>query len=141
MGKTVKVVYEEDIIPTIFADRATKRLITKERENSELCSFHICNMPIPFSTPYDIVYPDNDEIVYVLEGKGTLIANDQCYDLRPGMAFYSPKGCGWRLILETPAKFIAVLAPPRLRSNWAARRDPSHKDLMLLEPEDAMKKK
>ncbi len=141
MKKTVKVVYEEDIIPTIFETRSSKRLITKERENSEVCSFHIVTSTILGASPYEVVYPDNDEILYILEGKGTLIANDQGYDMRPGTAIYIPKGCGYRMIRETPLKIACVIAPPRLRSDWAAKRDPSHKVLVLLEPEDAVRKK
>jgi len=135
MKREIKVVHEEDIIPTIFSGRESARLITKERENSEMVSLHIVSVPAP-SMGGEVCYPENDELLYFIEGEGKLIWEDKFHDCRPGTAVYIPKGCKYRMFIKKDSKILCVLAPPRLRSEWAKRDN-----LILLEPENAVKEK
>jgi mannose-6-phosphate isomerase-like protein (cupin superfamily) len=134
MEKKIKIVYEEDIIPSKFRLRDTARLITKERENSDLCSLHVCTIPAPFTSP-EIVY-EEDEILYLIEGEGTMIFDGKAHDFRPGTAVFIPKGCKYTQQARKDLKVLVIIAPPRLRSQWAGRPD-----LILLEPEDAVIKR
>jgi len=133
--KEFKLVHEEDVIPTIFANRQSARLITKERENSEMLSLHICWHPAPQTTP-EVHYTKNDEIMYLMEGEGQLISGDKAYDWKPGAAAYIPQGHRYYIIAKKDMKILIIITPPRLRSEWAKR-----KDLILLEPENALKEK
>ena len=141
MEKKIKLVYEEDIIPTKFRHRDTTRLITKERESSERCSLHICTIPAPFTSDpvkpgtREVVY-DEDELLYIIEGEGTMIFDGEAHDFGPGTAVYIPAGCKYYQQAKKDLKVLVVIAPSRLRSQWVNRPD-----LLLLEPEDAVKKK
>lgn len=135
MEKEIKVVHEEDIIPSIFSDRQSARLITKEREYSETASLHICRILAPLMSD-EIFYPDNDELMYLIEGEAQLIYGDKLQDCKPGTAIYVPKGCKYHMFVKKDSKLLVIIAPPRLRSEWAERVN-----LILLEPENALREK
>lgn len=123
MDKTIRVVYEDDIEPTIFKNRETKRLITLEREQSEHMSFHVCTAFQLGLSPV-ISYPSNDEILYFLEdGESRIIWEDNCVQLRKGSAVYIPAGCKYQIHSTRVHKTVVVIAPPRLREEWAGRPD------------------
>ena len=134
MKKKIRLVHEQDIIPTKFQLRDSARLITKEREHSELVSLHVCTVPAPFSSP-EIIYKD-DELMYVIEGEGTMVFDGETHEFRPGTAMYIPAGCSYHQHATKDLKLLIIIAPPRLRSQWAKRPD-----LISLEPEDAVSKK
>ena len=140
MEKKIKIVHEDNIIPTKFRHRDTQRLITREREGSERCSMHICTIPAPFTSDpvkpgtSEVVY-DQAEILYLIEGEGTMIFDGEAHDFRPGTAIYIPAGCKYFQQAKKDLKVLVVIAPPRMREDWANRPD-----LLLLEPEDAVKK-
>jgi mannose-6-phosphate isomerase-like protein (cupin superfamily) len=132
MEKRIRLVHEQDIIPTRFKDRDSARLITREREHSDLLSLHICTVPAPFSSP-EISYKE-DELMYVLEGEGTMEFDGETCEFRSGTAMYIPAGCSYRQKAAKDLKLLIIIAPPRLRSQWAKRAD-----LVSLEPEDAVR--
>jgi mannose-6-phosphate isomerase-like protein (cupin superfamily) len=134
MNKRIKIVHEQDIIPTKFQLRDSARLITKEREQSDLVSLHICTVPAPFESP-EISYKE-DELMYVIEGEGVMVFDGETHDFRPGTAMYIPAGCKYHQRATSDLKLLIIIAPPRLRSQWAQRDD-----LVSLEPEDALKDK
>jgi len=141
MEKKIRIVHEEDIIPTKFRHRDTARLITPEREGSTHCSVHICTIPAPFTSDpvkpgvSEIVY-EEDEILYLLEGEGTMIFDGKAHEFKPGTAVYIPAGCKYIQQARKDLKVLVIIAPSRQRSQWANRPD-----LILLEPEDAVRKK
>lgn len=128
MAKEVKWVHEDEVIPTVFVDRKTRRLITQEREGSEKVSFHIITADQVGDSP--LFDHGNDEILYVIRGNVTLLWNGASADLRPGSAIYLPAGTAYRIRYKGPVKIAAVLSPPRFRSEWAGRPD-----VVQLEPE------
>ena len=130
-----KMVYEEDIIPTIFKDRRVKRLTTPERENSQKVSIHMFTVSAP-CTSDEVCDSDHDIGWYVIEGEGEMIYDGEIHPFIPGTAVYIPKGCKYHLIATTNLKIYEVSKPPVRRSDWANR-----KDLVMLEPEDAVIKK
>jgi mannose-6-phosphate isomerase-like protein (cupin superfamily) len=132
MSKKIRLIHEQDVIPTRFNDRDSARLVTPEREGCDHLSLHICTVPAPFSSP-EISYTE-DEIMYVIEGEGTMHFDGEVQPFRPGTAMYIPAGCSYRQQASTDLKLVIIIAPPRLRSQWAKRRD-----LVSLEPEDALR--
>lgn len=143
MEKKIKLVREEDIIPTIFERRTSARLITKEREGSEYCSLHICRNHAFSQWTKDVKYPDADEIIYNIMGEAELIFDGEVHDFPIGAAMYIPMGQTYRMLCKTDGVVLVVKAPPTLRSEWATRVEgnPQRQDLVLLEPEDAVRKK
>ena len=141
MEKKIRMVHEDDVIPTIFRHRETKRLITQEREGSERCSLHICTIPAPFTSDpvkpgiSEVVY-EEDELLYIIEGEGTMIFDGEAHEFGPGTTVYIPAGCKYYQKARKDLKVLVVIAPPRLRAQWANRSD-----LLLLEPENAVKKR
>ena len=139
MEKKIRMIHEDDVIPTIFRHRETKRLITPEREGSERCSLHICTIPAPFTSDpvkpgvSEVVY-EEDELLYIIEGQGTMIFDGEAHEFGPGTAIHIPAGCKYYQKASKDLKVLVVIAPPRLRLQWANRSD-----LLLLEPEDAVK--
>lgn len=122
MKKEIKIVHETDVEPTIFETRESKRLITKEREGCERLSFHIIK-GWAFGKRGPVSYPDNDEILYMLEGDTTIFWKDKMAPLKPGTAVYIPAGCEYYMLNRSTYKIIAVLSPPRLREEWRGRKD------------------
>lgn len=133
MKKEIRAVHEDDVISTVFEGRRTARLITKEREGCAPCSFHICYIDRPVMSG-TVVYPKNDEIIYMVEGLGRMYWEDKRLDFVPGTAVYIPAGCSYRQEILKPSKIVVIIAPPRLRKEWAPRPD-----LIQLEPENALK--
>ena len=136
MEKEIKLVYEEDIIPTHFGTRTSARIITKEREDSDALSIHLVKGRAEPLWSEDIFYPNNDEYLYSLEGDGQILFGGKCYDFRPGTAVFIPKGCKYRMLSGTEHKVLVIMTPPRLRAEWV--KNPK---VILLEPEDAVRKK
>lgn len=135
MKKEICVIHENDVIASVFEGRTSARLITKEREKSEMMSFHICKMDRPVMSS-GVLYPKNDEIIYLVEGRGRMYWEDKRVDFTPGTAVYIPSGCGYRQEILEPSKIVVIIAPPRLRTEWTKRPD-----LVQLEPENALVKK
>jgi len=144
MEKKISLIHEDDVIPTMFAGRESARIITKEREGSEHFSIHF-NWIRPRGQwlPQYAYYPNADEIVYLLEGDAHVIINEEVCKWPVGTAMYIPAGRRWKLLNETFTKVLILKAPPTLRSEFATRTEdnPHLKDLVQLEPENALKKK
>ena len=59
----------DSVEPTIFKDRESRRVISPERDNSKKMSLHEI-IRHESSVSYEVKYPENDEILYILEGEG-----------------------------------------------------------------------
>ena len=55
---------------------------------------------------------NESEVIYILEGEGTVIYDDDKFPLRPGVAHYCPKGHDHSVINDTdaPLRFFSVIA-------------------------------
>ncbi len=128
------MVREEEIIPSVFETGTCARMITRERENTTHCSFAICRMQAgPWSK--EIGYADKDEAVYLIKGEAELAFDGQLHGWTVGGCMYVPAGQKYRLHPQTDLVFAVIQSPPALRSDWAGRPD-----LVVLEPEDAVRK-
>ncbi len=126
MGK-IKIRHCDEVEPTLFLGRETRRLITPERDKSMRVSVHKIHRYAGFSD--EIRYPNNDEILYVIEGEGFIIEGDQKTPIRSGSCIFIPEGGTYRIFNVVPLQMIAVLSPPRYRDEWKDR-----KNLVHLEP-------
>ena len=135
MEKIIKQVNVEDVIPTVFENGTCARLITKEREGSEKCSFHIHHWQAGYWSK-DTFSPKSDEASYLIEGEAEVAFDGEAHQWPVGAVLYVPVGQKYKLHPKTDLTIAVVKAPPTLRSDWAA-----HPDLVALEPENTIRKK
>lgn len=60
------------------------------------------------------VHVAEEEIIYILEGAGVILAGDQEVALQPGVAVYIPPGLTHQIRAdgETPLKLVTLFSPP-----------------------------
>jgi mannose-6-phosphate isomerase-like protein (cupin superfamily) len=123
MAKVV-IRHSDEVEPTLFIGRQSKRLITPERDDSKLVSVHLIHRYAGLSN--EIRYPKNDEVLYILDGEGFVIVGDEKTAIKPGTCIFTPAGETIRLFNVVELKMIAVLSPPRYRNEWKDRKDLIH---------------
>jgi mannose-6-phosphate isomerase-like protein (cupin superfamily) len=123
----IMIRHSDEVEPTLFQGRESRRLISPERDKSMRVSVHkICSSS---GLSHEIRYPKNDEILYVLEGEGYIIEGDKKTAIKPGSIVFIPAETTYRIFSLVTMKKLAVLSPPRYRHEWEDR-----KDLVHLEP-------
>ncbi len=120
MGKVV-IRHWEEVEPTLFTGRESRRIITPEDDNSTRVSLHRIDRFAGLSN--EIMYAKNDEILYVLEGEGYILEDDKKYPIKAGCAIYIPENSKYRIFNCVQLKMLAVLAPARYREEWKSRKD------------------
>ena len=60
------------------------------------------------------VHAAEEEIIYILEGAGVILAGDQEVALQPGVAVYIPPGLTHQIRAggDTPLKLVTLFSPP-----------------------------
>jgi mannose-6-phosphate isomerase-like protein (cupin superfamily) len=119
-----KIVIREcdSVNPTVFKDRESRRLISPERDGSTKMSLHLIDRHSK-EISYEVKYPKNDEILYILEGEGIIYDGDDQYPVRPGTSVFIPAGTSYRISNTPNLKMLAILSPPRYRDEWKDRGD------------------
>lgn len=111
--KSVQIVTPADAV--VFEDHGliSRRLI-RQAHGSEDMSFHVTTMPPDFDDQA-VVYPEHDEIIYVLSGAVEITtASAGSRTLTAGMAVFIPRGAkyGYRVV-DGPNEIIAVFSPAK----------------------------
>ena len=90
----------------------SRRLVRREHGSDGL-SFNVSTLHEGFDDQ-DCVYPNNDEIVYLLSGKVELTVNGKTHRIGKGQAIYIPRGMtyGYKVV-EGPNEVIAVFTPAK----------------------------
>ena len=109
MGKVVIRHYEE-VEPTLFTGRESRRIITPERDKTTSFSVHRIHRYAGLSNL--IKYPENDEALYVTEGEGYILEDERKTPIRAGSCVFIPQGTTYRIYNLVPLVMIAVLSPP-----------------------------
>jgi quercetin dioxygenase-like cupin family protein len=113
--KQIKVLEPGDAVVFEEHGMISRRLVRSDH-GSENMSFHVTTMPEGFDDPA-VVYPDHDEIVYMLSGTVELTVEDtgERTLLSAGMAFFIPRGAGYGYrVTEGPNEIIAVFSPAKV---------------------------
>ena len=97
-----KILYDGSIV--------SKRLINKQRDNSENMSFHYSN--IKSGWKHEVSNDDQDEIMFFLQGKAKLSWDGKEVEVSKGDCIYIPSGCKLFYDSQGDAVVIAVLSPP-----------------------------
>ena len=121
MGKII-VRDLESVEPTIFKDRESRRLISPERDKSERMSLHRI-FRYERGISYEVHYPKNDEILYILNGEGYIFEGQEKYPFKTGSSLFIPEGTPYRVYNTSDLEMLAILSPPRYRKEWQERED------------------
>lgn len=115
MDKRIKIIHRDDVAPLYFRDGEieSRRLVTRKKDGCEAMSFHVNVIQGGRRRTDDVVYPDMDEINYMVSGKGTLIYDGGRHPVAEGSVWYVPAGRRYGLENEGVAVVISVFSPPR----------------------------
>ena len=94
--------------------REWRLLLGPQTGESDRMTMSIAIFP-PGSAPPLHVHPDEEEMVYVLRGRGRLLTeDDESIDLRPGVAFRVPVGLPHGAVNDgdEPLELLCMFDPP-----------------------------
>jgi mannose-6-phosphate isomerase-like protein (cupin superfamily) len=97
-----KVLYDNMVI--------SKRIITKQRDDSDRMSFH--HVVIKAGWEHPVSYDEEDEIIYFLDGKATISWDGKEVEVSAGSCVYVPSGCEYRYQGKEDATMVCVFSPP-----------------------------
>ncbi|MBR71320.1 MAG: hypothetical protein CMM30_00045 [Rhodospirillaceae bacterium] len=109
----IKVMHLDDA--QVYEDSSviSRRLVRREH-GSENMSFNISTLQEGYNDQ-NCVYPDHDEVVYLLSGKAELTIDGETQVITEGFAFYIPRGepYGYKVI-EGPNNMVVVFTPAKV---------------------------
>ena len=111
MGK-IEIVNLKDVEPVPGDEHGTptRPLVTREQGSNRI-DFLQAELPHGYVTE-DAVYPDQDEIVYMLSGEGELIIEGNKRTIGPGSCFFVPQNTTYSFKLtKGPAEVVAIFSP------------------------------
>lgn len=106
-------VKEKEIEGIQLPGRLWKKLIGPENGECKNMIFGIVAFP-PGSDPGTHVHPNEEEIIYVLSGRGETKVGGKTYPLEPGVAVFTEPGVehGVKTLGDEPLVLISVFSPP-----------------------------
>jgi quercetin dioxygenase-like cupin family protein len=106
-------VREQDIKGLELPGRNWKKLIQPEGSDCRNMIFGVVTFP-PGSDPGTHSHANEEEIIYVLSGRGETRVGDKVYSLEPGVAVFTEPGLqhGVRTLGDKPLVLISVFSPP-----------------------------
>jgi len=112
MAKNIKIVHQSEIEAKIpYENVFSKRIITKQKDNSEKMSFN--HVEIKAGWEHALSEEDKDEIIYFLDGKAIISWGDgNSVEVSAGSCVYVPAGCEWKYIATEDATMVCVYSPP-----------------------------
>ena len=93
--------------------RNWKKLIDPEASGCRNMIFGVVTFP-PGSDPGTHVHASEEEIIYVISGKGETRVADKVYPLEPGVTVFTEPGVahGVKTLGEEPLVLVSVFSPP-----------------------------
>jgi len=90
----------------------SRRLVTLKKDGSEKMSFHV-NVLKAGNRSVGVVYPDHDEINYMVKGEATIVFDGERHRVRDGMVWNIPAGRAYDIENDEEIVLISVFSPPR----------------------------
>ena len=112
--KKISIIDPVDIEPILMRDGkiVSRRLVTSRKDGSQKMSFHV-NAIQAGNRSTDVVYPEMDEINYMVKGRATMVFDGERHVVREGMVWNIPAGCRYGLENDEDIVLISVFSPPR----------------------------
>ena len=106
-------VKEKDVDGIQLPGRLWKKLIGPDNGESKNMIFGVVSFP-PGSNPGTHVHPAEEEIIYVLSGRGEAKIGGRIYFLEPGVAVFAEPGLehGIKTLGSEPLVLVSVFSPP-----------------------------
>lgn len=113
MPRKITVIDPADVEPVLLraGNIISRRLVTRRKDGSERMSFHV-NVIKGGNQSIGVVYPDKDEINYMVRGEATVSADGECYRVRDGMIWNIPAGRKYDIRNDKEIVLISVFSPP-----------------------------
>ena len=110
---TLHYVKEQKVDGVPLPGRLWKKLIGPENSECKNMIFGLVSFP-PKSDPGTHVHLGEEEIIYVLSGRGETKVGGKIYPLEPGVAVFTQPGIehGVKTLGDEPLVLISVFSPP-----------------------------
>jgi mannose-6-phosphate isomerase-like protein (cupin superfamily) len=114
MAAKITIIDPADVEPLLLraGNIASRRLVTRKKDGSQRMSFHV-NVIKAGNRSIGVVYPDQDEINYMVRGEATVSFDGERHRVRDGMTWNIPAGCAYDIENEAEIVLISVFSPPR----------------------------
>jgi len=114
VGRKITIVDPADVEPILLraGNIVSRRLVTLKKDGSERMSFHV-NVVKAGNRSVGVVYPDQDEINYMVRGEATISFDGERHRIRDGMVWNIPAGRKYDLETDEEIVLISVFSPPR----------------------------
>lgn len=112
--KKISIIDPAHVEPIVMRDGkiVSRRLVTLRKDDSQKMSFHV-NAVQAGNRSTDVVYPEMDEINYMVKGRATVVFDGERHEVREGMVWNIPAGCRYGLENDEDIVLISVFSPPR----------------------------
>ncbi len=106
-------VREQEVEGIELPGRLWKKLIGPENGGCKNMIFGVVTLP-PGSNPGTHVHAREEEIIYIISGRGETKVGDNIYPLKPGVAVFTEPGIehGVKTLGDEPMVMISVFSPP-----------------------------
>ena len=114
MPTKISIISPADVPVTVMRDGRieSRRLVTRKRDGSERMSFHVNHIKAG-NRSTGVVYPEMDEINYMVKGEATITYDGKRELLTEGMVWNIPMGCAYDMENDVDIVIISVFSPPR----------------------------
>jgi mannose-6-phosphate isomerase-like protein (cupin superfamily) len=114
LAKQISVIRPEDVPALSMREGRieSRRLVTMKRDGSERMSFHV-NRISAGNRSTGVVYPEMDEINYMVKGAGTIVYDGRRERVTEGMVWNIPAGCAYDFENDVDIVIVSVFSPPR----------------------------
>ena len=109
----MRYVHEKEVKGLDLPGRKWKKLIDPEKSGCKNMILGVVTFP-PGSDPGAHSHANEEEIIYVISGKGETKVGDKIYPLEPGVAVFTEPGVphGVKTLGDEPLILISVFSPP-----------------------------
>jgi mannose-6-phosphate isomerase-like protein (cupin superfamily) len=113
MSKKITIIDPAEVAPLMLRDGriASRRLVTRKKDGSQRMSFHVNVLQAGRSV--GVVYPEQDEINYMVRGEAIVSFDGERHRVREGMIWNIPAGCAYDIENEAEIELVSVFSPPR----------------------------
>jgi quercetin dioxygenase-like cupin family protein len=110
--REIKIIDKDEAERIAEEGTVTQRLVTA-KDGSPDMTFGISSMPLGHHDPA-VIYPDHDEIIFIVSGVVEFTINDATQSLGAGKSIFIPKGetYGYKVV-EGPNEVYYVFSPAK----------------------------
>ena len=126
-GRTLVAVHRRDASVLNLPGRRWGLLLGPDNVGAHNATLGFSSFP-PGSAPAGHLHPAEEELIYVVSGRGRLVTTDTTVELEPGTAVYVPPGVEHATVAgpEEPLELITAFSPPVMPGSYERNGGPHH---------------